>query len=136
MVNNMDKQLVFVERLQFDFVDLFDDVSLDDAIDNLSDFKRHLDKKYTDNGMIVGKICISQYYDDFDCYINIHREETDEEYSIRIQKELEKAEKKRLKKEQAAARKAEQKRISELKELIELEELRKRVAELEKKHNV
>lgn len=132
----MDKQLVFVERIDFDFFDLFDDVSLDDSVINLSKFKDQLDKKYTDNGMIVGKVQVSKFYDDFDCYIYIHRWETDEEYATRIQQELEKAEQRRLKKERKAAAKAEKAKVDAQKELEELEELRKRVAELEQKHNI
>lgn len=131
----MDKQLVFVERVDFDYIGLFDGESLDCAIINLQKFKEKIDIDYISKGMIVGNINIDQFYDDIESYINIHRVETDEEYSIRIQKELEKAEKNRIKKEQAAARKAEQLRQAELKELTELEQLRKRVAELEQKHN-
>ena len=131
----MDKQLVFVKRIEFDWYDLFHGESLDDAIINFNKFKQKLDKEYTYKNMIVGKIRIEHNYDYTESYVDIRREETDEEYSIRIQKELERAEKNRIKKERAAARKAEQIRQAELKELAELEELRKRVAELEQKHN-
>ena len=127
----MDKKLILVNKAEIDIFEIFHGESLESSIDNLILFKDKLSKE----GLIIGKVDVDQHYDYLEVSVNLYREETDEEYQIRIQKELERAEKDRLKKEKAAALKLERQRAAELKELSELEALRQRVAELEKKHN-
>jgi len=130
----MDKQLIFVERVAVDLFALFDGCTLTDAITTVIGFKDKMDKKYTDKNMIVGEIHLDHCYDYIDSYIEVHRWETDDEYNTRIQKELEKAEQKRIKNEQLAEKRLKKQQQKDLKELEELAVLRTRVAELEKKH--
>ena len=127
----MEKKLILVKEVEIDIFEIFDGETLESSIDNLILFKDKLSKE----GLIIDKVRVEQYYDYVDVRVNLYREETDKEYQTRIQKELERAEKDRLKKEKAAALKLERQRAAELKELSELEALRQRVAELEKKHN-
>lgn len=130
-----EKKLILHEQLSFDTFDMFNDESLDNAIINLSKFKEKIDKEYIAKGYIIGNIRIEQWYDSIDQYIEIYREETDEEYQARIKEELRKAEIARKRKETREANRQKHEEKKRMAELSEIEALREKLNKLEQKHN-
>lgn len=124
------KGKVLVERREILLDSMIGGNTIDQIIANFAELKEEFDKA----GYDYTTVEVDWYYDYFECYIDLYREETDEEYAERLMKELEKVEKARIKKEQAAEKKRLKALAEEEKERQMYHELKEQLKVLEEKY--